>query len=251
MGKRLVDLYTIGEEVSFEDPDGGPPLVVYLKKPQPFELEVAMNRANKERAKVLTLKKLPKDSDEVILFDLQASELFSNKEEVILFAASEELGKALKSIESETAHQDEWSKDDYLEGLQDAWGDLETHYYADDFPEEHAEAVRVFNELKRYQAAVDEQFESRKKMILRTYEEKDEDELRAIIVDRLIDMRADIRWIEEFKKSQIWLTVKDNKNRRENYFSDRSEVDHLSQFVYQRLSDVLDGLTITPDEGKG
>lgn len=248
--KRLVDLYTRGVEVAFEDPDGGPPLVVWLKKPQPFELDIAMNRANQQRAKVLTLKRLPRDHDEVVLYDSQIDELFESKDDIINFVAAEDLGKALRSVESEVAFSDDWSKDDYLEGLQDSWSELEIHYYSEDDPAQHEEALRVFDELKRFRTEVEEKFEKKKAGVLREYEDKSDTELREIALERLIDMRADMRWIEEFKRSQIWLAVKDNKNRRESYFVDRHEVDLLDSRIYGRLLEALDALTVAPEEGK-
>ncbi len=251
MAKRLVDLYTLGTEVSFEDPDGGPPLVVWLKKPQPFELEVAMNRANQQRAKVLTLKKLPADHDDVVAYGAQVDELFENKEEMISFIAAEELGKAMRSVESEIAFSDEWSKDDYLDGLQGAWEELQPHYYSEDYPEEHAEAVRVFDELKRFKDQVEAAFELKKAGVIRGFEIKLDFELKELAIEKLIEMRADMRWIEEFKNSQIWLAVKNNDDRRTNYFENREEVDLLDSRVKGKLLDHLEMLTVAPEEGKG
>jgi hypothetical protein len=166
MAKRLVDLYAIGAEVSFEDPDGGSPIVVYLKKLQPFEQEVAMNRANIQRAKVLTLKRLSQENEEILPYELQLDDNF-NDEEIIDFISSEDVAKAYRSAEAKVSEEEQWAKEDYITGLQDSWEELKDHLHSDEYPEQHADAKRVFEELSKLSNEVDKLFNKEKARIIR------------------------------------------------------------------------------------
>lgn len=249
--KRLVDLYVLGEEVSFDDPEGAP-IVVYLKKLQPFEQEVCMNRANMERAKTLVLKRKDKDDDEVLLFAVQLDDNFT-PEEVISFVSAEDVTKAYKSAEAMIAEKEEWAKEDFLVGLQEAWEDgLKDHFHLEEYPDKHAEALNVFEQLKKFTEQVDEEFDIQRKRIQREFEVRPADELRAIAIDKLIEMKADMRWLNEFRRSQIWQATRvSKKNAKDKYFESRAEVDDIHPDILETLLAAYDRISIKPDEGKG
>jgi hypothetical protein len=249
VAKRLVDLYVIGEEVIFEDPSGGDDIVVYLKKLQPFEQEVAMNRANVQRAKVLTLKKLPPGDEALLPFDLQLDDSFTD-EEIATFVSAEDVQKAYRSAEAMVSEKEEWTNDDYLVGLQEAWEELKEHYFLEEDPEKHTDALRVFGQLKIFSEQVDEEFERGRKRVELEYSRKPKEELRLAARDKLIEMKADMKWINEFKRSQIWQATRDPAKKKDLYFSSRSEIDELSEPVLQRLLDVYEAISVRPDEGK-
>lgn len=247
VAKRLVDLYIIGQEVSF--PTDGDDIVVYLKKLQPFEQEVALARANLQRAKILTLKSLPEDDDEIIPMVIQVDENFT-EEELVNFVSAEKTNQALKSAESRIAEEDEWAKDEYLSGLQESWADLQDAYHIDEDPIKHAEAVRAFNELKRYSDAVTAEFEKAQKRIVREHKAMSHDELRTLALAGLIEMRGNLKWLEEFKRSQVWQATRENADRGKRYFLSREEVDQLHPNVLNKLIEVYDEISVSPDQGK-
>lgn len=248
MTKRLVDLYVIGQELRFEDGDN-PDLVVYLKKLQPFEQEVAMNRANVQRAKVLTLKKLDSDHEEVLPFELQIDDNFS-EEEIVSFVSAEDVSKAYRSVESRLSNEEEWTKDDYLSGLQESWEELKDHYHSEEYPEQHADAIKVFNELKRFSEQIDVEFEKERNRVLREWGNKPTDELRRTAVEKLIEMKADMKWLNEFKMSQIWLATRDPKDHNKKYFLSREEVNEVHPDILQKLMSTYEDISVSPDEGK-
>jgi len=254
MAKRLVDLYVTGTEVRFEDDEGGPDIVVWLKKLQPFEMEQAMARANQHRARVLAIRHLPADHPEVLALRMELEDNFT-REDMIAFVSAKERNEAAKSAESKISFEDAWAKDDYLKGLQESWVDeLETHYFSDEHPDKHNDAVRVFEELKRFKDQVDVEYDKLDKRILREYGEKSQAEIEDLAFERLLEMRGDMKWLEEFRYSEIWLATRCGPKppeRNEKYFQSRDEINELQPTIYNRLRDAYDDISVHPEEGKG
>lgn len=247
--KRLVDLYVLGQEVTFED-EGTDPIVVYVKKLQPFEQEIAMSKANVERAKILTLKKLPRDHEDVIPFEMQIDDNFT-EEEIVTFVAADDIAKAYRSTESRLSEEEEWAKDDYLSGLKESWVALEEHFISEEYPDQHKDAQRVFAELKKFSDEVDTAFEKERIRIVREYSAKPEGETHAAATEKLIEMKADMKWLEEYRRSQVWLSVREISDKSKKYFANRAEVDDVHPTVLQRLIDTYDEISVRPEEGKG
>ncbi len=133
---------------------------------------------------------------------------------------------------------------DHRNGLRDAWDPpdnspgLRERYAVD--PED-VEAKRVFDELKRFQAVVDERIAPYRQMAEERRAGLSQDQLYSLVVDKILEERAELAWSEEFRRCQIWKgtrvcggdgTVDDlNKGCRDDhrqvYFASRKEVDEL------------------------
>lgn len=250
MARRLTDLYVVGKEVTFDD-GHGEAVTVWLQKLHGFDQDQAMSRANAERAKILTLKNRPDDDPEKIVYVSQVENQWDD-EQVTRFIAAEDLIREQQSIESKIAHEEEWEKDDYLIGLQAAWDeDSNVVYFDDDAdPEAKAEATRVYEELQRFKKQVDEEYAKAEKRILREYAQKSKAERRELAINRLIDSHGDLRWVQEFRKCEVWLATREPTDHDKPYFQSRAEVDRLAPQVLARLMQEYRDLEVTVVEGK-
>lgn len=252
MARRLTDLYKVGKEVTFSI-DNEPDLTVWIQKLQPFEQELCITRAQGERAKVWALKNLPDDDEERAVHIMQVEDEFSH-EEMVNLAASDELSKAHQSAESFVAMDDDennlWAKDGYLEGLQEAWAGAQLNLHNTDDPTAQKEAQRVFEELKRYNVEVEKEFAVRKADILFKWENTATETLKALCVNKIIEVRADIRWMAEYERSEVWLATREENDHQARYFDKREEVDQLAPIALNRLINEYKEVMVGPDEVK-
>lgn len=249
MARRLTDLYVTGKEVTIDDGKGA--ITVWMQKLHGFEQDQAMSRANAERAKILTIKNQGDDDADKLVYISQVDVQWDD-DQILHFIAAEDLVKAERTAESKVAHEEEWEKDDYLIGLQAAWDDGSQEVYFDDDadPEAKVEATRVFEELKRYKDQVDAEYKKAEKRILREYDQLSKAEKREMAISRMIDSHADMRWVQEYRKCEVWLATREATDHDKPYFESRSEVDKLHPTVLARLMQEYRDLEVTVDEGK-
>jgi hypothetical protein len=242
--RRLTDLYKVGKDVTINDETGGSAVRVHIRKLNPVDHETALRRANAMRAKVLAA---ARDEDSDIYGDVMSEVLDMDRDALVSFAISEDVGKISASTEAEMAAEDEWSKDDYLQGLYDLWNsDLAARYHEE--PDD-SEVVRVRNELVRFEQSVAESVDSAVVKLRADLEEVEEIDLQKTAVSKLIDIRADTEWIKEFRRCEIWLAVRD-EDKKTRYFESRAEVDELESEVLGRLVEEYQSLAVEPLEGK-
>lgn len=243
--RRLTDLYTTGKEVAFGDDSDEEPIVVYLRKLNPIDQETALRRANAERSKVLSLKSNMEDSAYQQLVE-QANGMSVDERIDILIA--EDMMKYRGARESEIAAEEEWSNDRYLEGLFESWEDgLKDRYAAD--PED-PEAKRCFEEMKRYQKIVDDLVDGEQASMVQAYHQMDVGTVLDQTVDKLLSYQSDTKWITEYRRCEIWLSVRCQEDHKQRYFESRDEVDELQTPVIQRLIAEYQALTVPVVEGK-
>lgn len=248
MARRLADLYVVGREVTIEDPQGD--VTVWVQKLNPIQQEQAFGRAAAQRAKVLSIKKLSPTDEDRLPFETQADEVASDRDTMIDMLSAVEISQAEQSCEAEAAEEDEWANDGYLQGLQQAWEDGAKDAYLDPGDPGYKEARRVFDELKRFANQVDKAVEGHKKRIRKEFASVTDAELRKRIVDQLIEAEADLKWLTEYRRSQVWLSVREPQDHRKLYFENRSDVDDLAIEVLVRLINEYQSLEVDPVAGK-
>jgi hypothetical protein len=146
---HLKDLYRRGKELRLDDGDGE--ATVWLQKLSPVDHATAVSRASAARARALMSRNDP-DSDDYMSAYGAVIGSGVERETLIRYINLPELGNKEMIIEAEMAAEEEWSKDDYLQGLRDAWNDtLELRYALE--PDD-PECKRVFAELTRFADAV-------------------------------------------------------------------------------------------------
>lgn len=239
--RRLTDLFVVGREVKFDD-GHGEPLTVWLQKLNPVEHETAMRRAAGARSRVLS----GKDAAETELAQDEAEQL--GREGWIEYLTSDVLSRKFPAIEAELAAEEEWSKDDYLQGLRDVWDSTMKNLLEEE--PEAVDAQTVRDELQRFADALEQRIDGERENIRKDFEGKDDEDLERRVVDRLIGTRADLAWLGEFRKCEVWIATRDPDNHRKRYFESREEVDDLSHPVLLRLMTEYAELNVDPQEGK-
>lgn len=241
--RRLTDLYVVGEEF---DIDG---IKVWLQKLSPVDHETAVRRANGKRARVLALARAAQENPEGRdPFLNEFYDICEDRESMIIFIAASEISKDIAAFEAEVADEDEWSKDDYIQGLKDLWNNEMAERFVMDAEDE--EAKRVMAELERFQAAVDKRISGENDALKRDLDTFSDSVLVKRGVDVLIEAHADSEWLTEYRKCELWLGVREIKNHGERYFESREEVDRLSIEVLSALVLAYQGLNVDVVEGK-
>jgi hypothetical protein len=242
--RRLEDLYVIGKELNFDD--GGGEVRVWLQKLNPIETGGAIRRANAARARIRSVK-ADKTSDEYMDIWLEVLD-WDTTEALVAYLAAEEVMRIQARNEAELAGEEEWSKDSYLQGLQDAWNDglSELFFTEPDNPE----ARRVKAELERFAEAASKRGEREIEQTKADLAAKPVSVLQEMTLDKIIEYRSGAAWMDEFHRCELFYGVRDPDNHKVRYFAKREQVDELSGPVLSRLLDEYAVLSVAVDEGK-
>jgi hypothetical protein len=242
----LSDLYVRGKEILIDD-GAGDPIKIWVQKLNPVENERAIRYANIARSRWKSLSSRP-DSEEYLEILTYIDDAFPDRESKVRFVISDEVSRARQSAEAEIASEEEWEKDNYLIGLVDAWeNELKEMFIKE--PED-AEAIRVHDELDRYSKLVEQAVETFEKSLMREYESMDEASLHEKAIERWIQSQAEYRWFMEFRKCQLWLSVRDPDHHEKLLLEDRHDVDSLAQEVVDRLTAEYESVIVPISVGK-
>lgn len=241
--RHLRDLYVRGTIHTVDDGEGG--VTVYLKKLNLTENEEAIRRANAARSIIIAAQ----DDPESDLYKAALGEAHdSTRTDLIEYMISGPLADKRESVAAEVAARPEWSDNDYLQGLNDAWtGGLKDKYQEN--PEDE-EVKPVFEALKRYGDEVDQLIEGEAIVLRRDMEMISDQELREKAVKSLLKDRADLTWVDAYRKAELLMAVRDPDNTQERYFEELSDLDDLETPVILDLLRAYREMTVEPQEGK-
>lgn len=257
--RRLTDLYRVGRIVKFDDGLDDETVEVWVQKPNEVEMANIYRRAGAEKTRYMTRAE-DVDSDEYqdALGDLRE---MGDDDIILTLAMAAETGRARQRIESQLEHDPdgEWAKDDYLQGMFDAWhGDAENPGLKDAHaldPEgetaEGAEALKVFGELKRFQDQVTERFNVEHERLLADWRAMPKDKVEHQAVKHFVENDATEIFMQEFNRQAIFYSVRDPEDRDKRYFETRKEVDLLGDQVIVRLMVEINDFIVSSSEGKG
>lgn len=241
--KDLLDLYVTGKNVEL---DNG--IVVWLQKLNPVQKSTVLRKANSSRQSVLTLKKLSDDHPDVKPYVDEVVNNWEDPQEIIDFLVADEVSDFQAKKEAEVAERDEWSEGGYLEGLKDAWEDSMKDRWLEN--NEDPEARRVYEAIKKFSDEVDAEVEPRREGIREGYLRRDVDELQRLIVDRAVEVQADLKWLEDYKKWQLLYAVRVPEDHAVRVFDDINEIEELQLEVIDRLYSEYNELVVQVGEGK-
>ena len=247
--QKLSSLYVVGKDVEFEDSDGNR-FSVWLQKLSPIQKEAVVRRANARRQAVLAVKRRPQQDESVKPFVDQVLADFSERDLMIEFLEAEDINNEREKREAEIAANDEWSKDGYLDGLLDAWeGDL--NYKDAWIADPNApEPKRVKEELSRFADEVEKAMETARRRIHRDYEDISDDELVEKLVEKAIDVQADIRWLETFRRGELQMSVRYPDDHNELVFKEYEDLENLQSEVLEALFAAYGEIQVNISEGK-
>lgn len=246
--RRLEDLYVRGRELSIDD-GSNDPVVVWVQKMNPLEHEKAIRKAGAAKAKQL-LAVRDHSSEEWQEAYVDVAE-FTTREQLIDYIISDEIVQFQEAKEAELSYSEEWQKDNYLGGLRDAWEDADnplSAVYARD-PEDE-EARRVFLELKRFADQVEEEVGPETERLRRDFENMSEEDLRDKALEKVIELRAGLAWLREYRTCEVLYGVREVDDHRKYYFTHRDQVDALASQVFVQLSTAYNELMVAVAEGK-
>ena len=244
--KKLGDLFVRGAEVTVED--GEDSVTVWVQKLNPLQQEKCLRRANGARAKILSVRKLPDDDLDKLSYYYEADELVQDRDAMLDYLLGEKLATAYQLREAELSAQEEWSEDNYLQGLNDAWQDgLKEEFVRDN---DDPEAKRVFDELKRFANLVEAEVEKEREHMIREFDDKSDEDLKQMVYDQVIEAAADLEWLKEFRKSEIFFAVRHPDNHNKPYFDRREEVDDLEMEAFASLANAFQEIKVDVVEGK-
>jgi predicted nucleic acid-binding Zn-ribbon protein len=242
--RSLLDLYVRGKAIEIDD-GNGESVKVWLQKLNPVDHAAAVRAADAARARVLSVKNA-KDSDEYMA--IYADILAAEREAMVGILVAIERSRIQPLSDAEKAAEDEWSEDNYLTGLRDAWDGGLRDKYLDD-PED-PETKRVYDELTRFLAQVKEDVDDKVSVHEDGLNAMTDAELRQLLFDHNIKVSSDFAWMNEYYRQEMFRSTRDSKNHKDRIFESRSDVDELQIETYQVLHQGLRELNVEPLEGK-
>jgi hypothetical protein len=245
--KRLSDLYVVGAELTVSDGTEDGTITVWLRKLNNSESQDAIKRANAARSVALAVKNLDDSAFEKQVIWNEISDF--DRDSLIEFLVAEQILDATRKKEEEIASEPEWAEEDYLEGLRESWeSGLKDVWISDS---KNPEASRVFNEIKKFTDAVDEAVESERKSFVKDFDAFTTEELQKKVFEKRIQYNADLAWITEYRKAELFHAVKATPDYSERYFDSLDEVESLDVRVIKQLMDAYAEITVEASEGKG
>lgn len=243
--KNLSELFVRGRLHTIVDEEAEAQATVFLKKLNLTESELAVRKAAAARSVVLSA---AKDPESEAYKDALADAKDTSRDALIDFIIGEELARARESAAAELGAQPEWSDDQFLQGLNDAWtGGLKDVYIED--PED-VEAKRVFEHLQRYTDEVDNAVEGTAASLRLDYAQTTDEELWDKAVKQFLKNRGDLVWVDVYRKWEIAIAVRDPDDHKKRLFGDASDLDDLETEALLSLMRAYRELSVEPAEGK-
>lgn len=248
--KKLFSLYVVGKELKISD--GNETETVWLQKLNQNEHENAFRRANAKRSAFLAKRKDLTD-EEVLALQGQYEDTLSDADSMIDFLVNDKIARVVEAREAELAATDEWSKENYYQGLLDSWNDgFKEAYHLGEGEEnpDYEEAVSVYKEMERFTKQLDDKLTIERDRERREYENWSLQKLEDEVTRKLIEGEADTRWLNEYKLSEIYHSVREVDNHRTNYFDSRAELDEIPVEILVELLQAYAELGVGVTEGK-
>jgi hypothetical protein len=246
--RSLFDLFVLGEEVSFDD-GSGEPVVIWVQKLTQGETQECVEMARPAKQKIVSIKRLDDDNPLKLRYlDELESNGYETEQDFIEYVLRDKINESLISARERIAAEEEWSKDEYLVGLQKAWND-ELYLRWLQNPEDE-EAIRVFEELKRYTDQVTEEAKADKNELIYEIQDLSLDALKRKAMNSLIEEHSDNALINEFRKFQLYYAVRNNDDRSQKYFDSADQIKFLPDTVLNKIQNVFNDLSVDGFEGK-
>ncbi len=252
--RKLQDLYKVGCSVQLDD-GSGDPVEVWLQKLSAVEAEECARRAGAARSRVLMAAR-HEDSEEWL--DTYNDLSSFSREQLVDIVLADESAQIMQRVQAELASEDEWSKDDYLQGLTDSWfgelggdGGLKFIYESgDEDHDEYFEAKKIFVELQRYDQIVAKKTQAEIKAKEKDFLNWDISVLRHDAVERQLRHRGDQAWITEWRRSMMLCGVREVDNHKRPYFANMTEVRELAPITLELLIKHFNDLNVELTQGK-
>lgn len=281
MPARLSDLRKTAKKVTIHDvarddngdvivdPGGSPvraDIEVWVVKLNDVDYDKATTAADAAKARAM-IGRNDHDSDEWLAHYGSALEMGDDPDRLIEFLAAWHIGEQGPLIEARLAldEEGEWGKDNYLQGLFDAWlgsddqPGLDVIYVQkDDDPDtldadavtQLEQAIKVHDEIARYQAQVEERRAYEKERFAREHESSSLDSLRVSVTEKYLQVQAEEVWYAAYQRHRTYLSTRRLDNRSKRYFESFAEFLDTDASVRQELLDAYESFAVEGAAGK-
>ncbi len=286
--RHLTDLYQTGRELEFRegeqpvlDSDTGEPVLdefgepktepvfvekVWVAKLQLADHKAAVRRADAAKAQVL-IGARNRDGEEWTAALGMVDELCGDDRNLMIdFVVADELAQRQEAIGAEVEGEEvdgedgpepsEWKKDNYLQGLYDAWNGADGDE-ADSMKVRYAqnpedpEAKRIFDEMARFISVVDERMKEERLRLAAEIGELDDDSLRWKIAELHMESRSNQAWFDEFNRARTFLALRKADKHTAYYLQSIDHVDQLHPTISEAVIAAVEEMAIDVTEGKG
>ncbi len=237
--RRLGDLYQLGTE--FKTDDGQGEVTVWLQKLNPTEVDSTLRRSSAARAKYL-LDAKDKESEGWQAAYADVHEFAPSREILLTIALRDDLRRMRAAAEAELSAEDEWSKDDRLQAIMDAWEGTtegaqdggeqtplkEVHLLKDESDPRWGESQQVWAELQKFNTAVEKIVLANRDNLFHDWSDVPDEELVEKAVEKIIDEQATGAMLMEYETQELFYAVREPDDHSKRYFGTRDEVVALS-----------------------
>lgn len=228
--KTLQDLFVQGAVHTFDD--GTDKVEIYFKKLNSFESETAFKKANALRAAVLSVKFKEDDDPDKLVFYSEVYELGDSVEDLADLILADSVADVYAKAEQRASEQEEWKKDGRIQGLFDSWRDGLNDEYA---LEKSEESVAVFEQLQEFSEAVKKIAEAELEREKRDLLKKPLKTLQKLLVDKMIDIEANHKWVVEYNKWEVFFSARDIEDHSVKIFPSREFLDEIDDGFFSQL----------------
>lgn len=249
--RRLSDLYVRGKDLEIDD-GAGDPVPVRLQKLNDIDRETILRRSNAAKARFM----IDADDEESETFQAMYVQIreFPRHEGLVAVVIGEDVAAARLRYEEQAAHDENgWGKDEYLQGLFDAWtgiGDEPGLVATQVEDPEDPEVKRVWAELERFEDEIGEQVKHEVERLERDWVECSDEQLWRAAAHKMLQRTADEVFTREYERQLAFFAVRDPDQHRDRYFETVTEVDDLDTTVRSFLTQQYNAMLVDVLEGK-
>ena len=254
--RSLKDLYQIGKVYEIRGPVQGEDDViemvdipVWVSKISQLEERECANRASRARGALQAILHLPLDHSDWDEYKYRVLDYdMAGRDDQIIFLINTEMEQYKLSAREKLADTDEWAKDDYLISLEEAWESSLRDVYIQD--SDDPEAKRVFDALKKFMDEIEKEVEAEQINLIEGYSDETDEEILEKTLRGFIDAESNAAFVNEFRKWQIFYSIRQVDDHSERYFESREELDYLDDTILADLKEAFMSMSVDALEGK-
>lgn len=244
--KLLSDLFVVGKTVTISD--GQNEEEVFVQKINQFEHDQSVREANKRKALVLAKLRLAQDSADRAEYNVRlGTEVTASG--IIDILVMQDVETMRQAKEDEVAAEDKWAEEGFLQGILDAWKELEEDYLVNR-EDASEEARNAYAAMEEYNEEVEAQMEAERRRQRKDYQGMSNEELTKELTDRLIALDADTQWIDTYTKQRLVFAIRDPQDHKTRLIDDLQDLNMLQPQAIAALKDAYAEVVMDGIEGK-
>lgn len=261
---HLTDLFKTGQSLTItipnvEDIDNPTQIEIWMRKPSAQQYDEALNKARGKQGRRRQLYRDP-ESDEFVSLNEQVLPMSKDElvEQLMTFEQADLQSQAYNEALYGDNNEEEprWGKEgrDYLDvlaGLRQRFEEIEEYnskLTEEDKetmslkPEEDEEIQRLNKYVDQFGELRDELLEKLKAKKEAEYQRKATDELRKVLMKKMIDLETNLIHYQEFKTMMVFFAARNPDDHHKHYFKNPDQIWDLPDYVRIQLFNAYDDL---------